>query len=182
MLTALQNRKLDKAFHHMDVNHNGDLELDDLIALGIRVLAAFGVNPESDQASRLFGAYTDFWEVLLAKIDLDGDRKISREEYRLGMKAAFIDDPAGYERALRPAIQATLDVTDVNGNHVLDLEEFQRFQSAFGTSPQDAELAFKKIDTDGSGALSIEELVEAGRQFYLSADPDLTGNWLFGPV
>ncbi|GAA3610198.1 hypothetical protein GCM10022419_114010 [Nonomuraea rosea] len=182
MLTALQERKLDKAFDHMDVNHNGDLELDDLIALGVRVLAAFGVSPDSDLGNRLFGTYTDFWEVLLTKIDLDGDRKISREEYQLGMNAAFIEDPDGYERALRPAIQATLDVTDVNGNRVLDLEEFQRFQSAFGTSPEDAELAFRKIDTDRSGALSIEELVEAGRQFYLGEDPDLTGNWLFGPV
>ncbi|SEH02034.1 Ca2+-binding protein, EF-hand superfamily [Nonomuraea solani] len=182
MLTALQERKLDRAFGHMDVDRSGDLELDDLIALGVRVLAAFGVSPDSDLGHRLFGTYTDFWEVLLAKIDLDGDRKISREEYRLGMNTAFIEDPDGYERALRPAIQATLDVTDVNGNRMLDLEEFQRFQSAFGTSPEDAELAFRKIDTDGSGALSIEELVEAGRQFYLSEDPDLTGNWLFGPV
>ncbi|UBU08491.1 EF-hand domain-containing protein [Nonomuraea gerenzanensis] len=182
MLTALQERKLDKAFDQMDVNHNTDLELDDLIALGVRVLAAFGVSPDSDPGRRLFGTYTDFWESLLAKIDLDGDRKISREEYRLGMHAAFIEDPDGYERALRPAIQATLDVTDVNGNGVLDLAEFQRFQSAFGTSPEDAELAFRKIDTDGSGALGIEELVEAGRQFYIGADPALTGNWLFGPV
>ncbi|MEV0621745.1 EF-hand domain-containing protein [Nonomuraea sp. NPDC050404] len=182
MLTDLQERKLDKAFGHMDVNRNGRLELDDLIALGTRVLAAFGVSPDSNLGNRLFSSYSDYWEVLLTKIDLDGDRKISPEEYRLGMNAAFVEDPDGYERALRPAIQATLDVTDVNGNRALDLEEFQRFQSAFGTSPEDAEFAFRKIDTDGSGALTIEELVEAGRQFYVGEDPVLTGNWLFGPV
>jgi hypothetical protein len=43
-------------------------------------------------------------------------------------------------------------------------------------------VALRKLDTSGDGTLTVDELVAAARDFYLSDEPDAVGNWLFGDV
>jgi hypothetical protein len=55
-------------------------------------------------------------------------------------------------------------------------------QLAFGTTAEDADAAFARLDLDGSQTLTVAELVEAAREFYIGDDSEATGNRLFGPL
>ncbi|MGI5488105.1 hypothetical protein [Microtetraspora malaysiensis] len=42
--------------------------------------------------------------------------------------------------------------------------------------------AFERLDLDGNGSPSRQELHRANEQFFRSPDAQALGNWLFGPL
>ncbi|MEO5875149.1 MAG: EF-hand domain-containing protein [Streptosporangiaceae bacterium] len=179
--TELQDRKLDRAFDHLDADRDDVIARDDLVGLGARVLLGFGEPPTSVRGRTLLDNFDQMWAALLARLDLDGDHRISREEFRRGMAAAFIDGP-DYEPAFRPAAQALARMCDIDGDGMVDPGEFRILQTAYGTAEGDIAMAFNALDTDRDGRVSVAELVAAAQDYYTGDDPEAGGNWLFGRI
>jgi Ca2+-binding EF-hand superfamily protein len=182
MITELHERKYDKLFRFLDVNLNGMLEFEDMLAYAARITSAFDVAPTAPKAQALVDALQLFWDTLLSSLDLDGDRRISPEEWRAGMTVAFLDDMDGFVRAIRPTVLAAAAMVDTDGDGVVSRTEFVRAGIALGVTQEDKEAAFDHLDIDGNGSLSIDEIVEAIRDFVMSEDPDVRGNWAYGPI
>lgn len=182
MLTSLQEVKLDRAFGHLDVDGDGAIDWEDWIELATRITGAFGRSPSSPQGAEVISAFEQLWQALLANLDLDGDRRVTPPEWRAGMAQAFIDDHTGYTANFRPAAQAVFQLADTDGDGELGPAEFRALQRAFGTAEPGIDAAFERLDTDGSGTVTVAELVAAAEQYYRGADPDATGNWLWGPI
>jgi Ca2+-binding EF-hand superfamily protein len=181
MTTDIQDRKLERAYGQLDIDGNGYVERDDIVGLGARLLVGFGESPTSTKGRSIIDRFDALWTTLAAQLDADHDGRILVDEYRQAMTAAFIEGTE-FDRVFRPAAMAISELCDVDGDGVVSAEEFGVAQNAFGTSADDAAAAFGKLDTNGSGTLTVDELVEAARDFYTSDDPDAAGNWLFGPL
>ncbi|MER6829347.1 EF-hand domain-containing protein [Streptosporangium sp. NPDC000563] len=181
MSTTLLNHKLDRAFGHMDVDGDGSIEREDLLGLGARILVGFGEAPTSHAGSRLAQGFEEIWRTLAAEIDTDGDGVISSEEFRAGMTSAFVEGDR-FDTVFAPAAEALAGLCDTDGDGAVGPDEFWIMMAAFGTPREDVRATFERLDGDGDGVVSVGELVEATRQFYTSADPDVVGNWLFGPL
>lgn len=179
---TLLDQKIDTCFGHIDADGNGTLDREDLFTLGARLLAAFGEGPTSPKGTRLMDGMVTFWDAILAASDADGDGRITPEEYRAGMKGAFITSPDGFSRAFRPMLEAVCGLLDKDGDGEVDEEEFQVWQEVFRTAPEDRAAAFRALDADGSGRLSVDELLDAMHQYYTSRDPQAPGNVLYGPL
>jgi Ca2+-binding EF-hand superfamily protein len=177
-----RDHRLMKSFGFFDVDGSGYLEYDDTVAMAARITSAFGVAPDSADGRALTNGFEVFWRTLLNELDLDGDRRISADEYRTGMVSAFAEADGGFERGLRPLVTAILAVSDTDHSGVLERGEFERLEQAIGNLEAHAAEAFTKLDRDGSGTLTVDELVEAAREFHTGTDPDAAGNWLFGPA
>ncbi|MGX7829715.1 EF-hand domain-containing protein [Actinokineospora sp. 24-640] len=174
--------RLHKSFGFFDADGSGYVDYDDTVAMAARVTSAFDVAPDSAKGRALASGFEVFWHSLLTGLDLDGDRRISPDEYRAGMMSAFGAAEGDFERGLRPVVVAIIDVADTDDSGVLERAEFQRLQQAIGNPQAHAAEAFTKLDRDGSGTLSRDELVQAARDFHTGTDPDAAGNWLFGPA
>ncbi|WP_329092664.1 MULTISPECIES: EF-hand domain-containing protein [unclassified Streptosporangium] len=181
MSTTLLNHKLDRAFGHMDVDGSGSIEREDLLGLGARILVGFGESPTSQAGNRLAQGFEGIWRTLAAEIDADGDGSISSEEFRAGMTSAFIEGDR-FDAVFAPAAEAVAGLCDTDGDGAVGPDEFWIMMAAFGTPREDVRATFERLDGDGDGVVSVGELVEATRQFYTSADPEVAGNWLFGPL
>lgn len=179
---AVLDRKIDVCFGHIDADGNGSLDREDLFTLGARLLAGFGEAPTSPKGTRLMNGMVTFWDAVVAASDADGDGRLTPEEYRTGMKGAFITSEEGFSRAFRPMLEAVCGLLDTDGDGEVDEEEFQVWQEVFRTAPQDRAAAFRTLDTDGSGKLSVDELLAAMHEFYTSPDPGAPGNVLYGPL
>ncbi|MFC0531988.1 EF-hand domain-containing protein [Phytohabitans kaempferiae] len=182
MATILQQRKLDKAFHHLDVNRNGYVEEQDLTALGVRLLANFGVGHDDPRARKIADGFGTFWTALATALDADGDRRLSPAEYRDGMLAGFGGPDGGFDQHFRPGAMAVLELADTDGDGYVSRDEFATMQRAFGTVPDESDYAFDQLDLDGDGRLSLDEMIEAVREFYVGADDNAVGTWFFGRV
>lgn len=181
MATELQIEKLDRAFDHIDADHTGQIERDDLIGLGSRVLLGFGQAPTSSRGRELLDRFDELWTEIAAHADIDGTGAISPAEFRTAMINAYIKQQK-FDQTFRPATAALAALADTNGDGVIGLDEFQVLQAAFGTPDDDATAAFYLLDRDRNGSLSVDELVIAAHEYYTSADPQAPGNALYGPL
>jgi Ca2+-binding EF-hand superfamily protein len=177
MKQVLQHR-IDSTFAHYDVNRNGVIELADIYALAKRLLQAFGEPASSERGRELVEAYDRFWEMLAEHCDTDRDGRIGPEEYRGAMIEAFVEGgPINMD--FLEVVQSLLDLMDTNGDGRVDAGEFQVLLKARGLSAQECVLAFTHLDTDGDGAISVEEYVTAVRDYYTNPAEDTPGSWLY---
>ncbi|MEV3980266.1 EF-hand domain-containing protein [Nonomuraea sp. NPDC050227] len=181
MAIDLLNHKLDRAFDHIDANGNGVVEREDLLGLGARLLVGFGESPTSVTGNRLVGSFDGIWSTLSRALDRDGDSGIARTDFRGGMTAAFVTGDR-YEPVFRPATVAVAQLCDGDGDGLIRPGEFRTMLSAFGTAYDDVDEAFDRLDREGRGALTVEELIRAAEDYYRSSDPNAAGNWLYGPL
>eukprot|EP00090_Calanus_glacialis_P037994 TRINITY_DN6610_c0_g1_i4.p1 TRINITY_DN6610_c0_g1~~TRINITY_DN6610_c0_g1_i4.p1 ORF type:complete len:995 (-),score=266.92 TRINITY_DN6610_c0_g1_i4:2318-5302(-) len=141
-----------------DINDDGALDLEEFI--GVMYPSAATV------AGRLRGQYTDINSVkkAFAKIDLDGDGKVTKEEV------------AKTDLFNNQEIDALFLLGDSNNDGEIDLEEFigvlyPVVAAALAKmtkdvqSVDDARYLFKQLDHDGDGLLSQEELRTSGCKF-----------------
>merc|ERR1719495_75474 len=139
---------------------NGDLVLDMGEFIGVMYPSAATV------AGRLRGQYTDINDVkkAFAKIDLNGDGKVSKEEV------------ASTDLFNSQEIDALFTLGDANNDGEIDLEEFVGvlYPVVAGAlakmtkdirNVDDARYLFKSLDFDGDGLLSQEELRKSGCKF-----------------
>lgn len=180
MTTPALDRKLDKAFQQLDIDRDGIVEFDDLIALASRLFDGFGVSPMTPRGQEMLDSFEQLWQCLLTALDAHTDRRITAEEWRTGMTGAFVHPADGFEAGLRPAVRAVMRLADTDDDGRLTLDDFRVLQRAYGTAEPDIELAFLALDTHCRGSLTVDQLVEAARQYYTGAFRPGVGDWLYG--
>ncbi|MGW7436665.1 EF-hand domain-containing protein [Streptomyces sp. NPDC054849] len=184
MTNDLLDRKLERAFTHLDADGSGVIDASDIIALGSRLLSALAEPATSPKADLVMSGLADFWQDLFTELDLDRDGKVTPEEYKVGMTRLYAQGGPAYDRSFRPMVKAILTVVDTDGDERISPEEFHRAQEAFNPElkPADAEALFARIDKDGDGTLTVDELLGAIREYYTGTDEDAPGNLLFGEL
>ncbi|MET9529276.1 MULTISPECIES: EF-hand domain-containing protein [unclassified Streptomyces] len=175
----LLDRKFDICFSHADQNRDGVVDASDILTFASRVISAVEEPFASPKSVAMLQVCDDWWRALVAGLDTNGDGRIDPEEYRVGMRR-IVGSPEAFDAASRPVATAIWQLCDRDGDGDVTAEEFGKVQAAFGTTPENARLAFQRLDLDGDGSLSVNELMIAFRDFYTSTDPETAGNWLFG--
>ena len=66
-----------------------------------------------------------------------------------------------------PTIQAIVDVLDGDGDGEISPVEMAKWFEAIGLEREAADAAFQELDTDGTGRLSVTELIDAVRDYHL---------------
>ncbi|MFD3543760.1 EF-hand domain-containing protein [Streptomyces sp. NPDC058662] len=184
MTNDLLDRKLERAFAHLDADRTGVIDEHDIIALGSRLLTALGEPDGSPRADEVMRGLVDFWQALFTELDLDRDGKVTPEEYSLGMTRLYAQGGPAYDASFRPLMKAILTVADTDGDGRISPTEFHRAQTAFDTDlePAAAERLFARIDRNHDGYLTVDELLDAVREYYTGTDEDAPGNLLFGEL
>ncbi|MEU9231473.1 EF-hand domain-containing protein [Streptomyces subrutilus] len=184
MTNDLLDRKLERSFNRLDADGNGVIDATDIIALGSRLLTALSEPDDSPKAEAVMQGIANFWQDLFTELDVDRDNKVTPEEYKVGMTRLYEKGGPAYDRSLRPMMQAILTVVDTDNDGRISPEEFHRAQEAFDTelSPEDAEALFRRIDANGDGTLTVDELLDAVRDYYTGTEEDAPRNLFFGEL
>ncbi|WP_168200813.1 EF-hand domain-containing protein [Allokutzneria sp. NRRL B-24872] len=181
MVADILARKYKKIFGLYDNNRNGFVEKADVQRMKRQYLSAFEVDPASAKGVAVSECWDSFWRALTSSLDHDEDGQVSREEFLSGFEALALGDPATFDKVLRPLVQTAFTLMDTDGSDAVSAKEFRRFQASVGNGDQ-ADAVLAKIDQDGDGLISMDELVADAREFLTSSDPTNSTNWLLGPI
>lgn len=180
MLGTVQQTNLNRVFDALDITGDGDISADDFQALA-RNVRAVRDDVDTELAAEIDQAFSDWWEIFRAAADSDGDGRVSREEFILAVDNGLQNDPKYIDRMMHVS-EVAFHAADTDGTGRLTPTQVERIYEAFGVDSRFSAETFSRIDRDGDGFITIDELLQASRDVYRSNDPEAAGVVLFGPV
>lgn len=180
MLTDFQKRKLTVLFHHHDMDDDGFLGKADYERFAKRFCEIQGYVPGSAEHEAAYAHNMAAWEQVQQVADKDRDGRVSLEEYLESWDITLGDEKL-YDQLVTGYAQSLLALWDRDGDGRLSGVEYAAFLDCYGVGEKSAREAFRHLDPDGRGYLTLETLTGRYDEFLLSDDPDAPGSWVFGP-
>jgi Ca2+-binding EF-hand superfamily protein len=166
-MATVQEERLEQRFRLWDNDGDGDVDKADWESEANEILSNLDVDPASPKGSAVKDSYSQMWEYLAGAAGVGTDGALDLDAFKAVVEAEMLKDGnAGFANVLRPTITAIVQVLDVNGDNQISPNEFTGWLKAVGVPDTDADSAFAAIDTNGNGYLSIDELVNAVRDFH----------------
>lgn len=167
MTTAIANDRLRQRFAKWDVDGSGTLERADFEREADRVAGAFGAKPQSREAKALKDSFRNLFEYHAREAGVSANGSVSEDQFlRINEKLMFSEGEASFNRVLRPVMEAIVGLCDRNNDGMINGEEFTQWLKGVGVNESTARDAFRQIDSDNSGELTVDELLAAVRNFH----------------
>jgi Ca2+-binding EF-hand superfamily protein len=166
MSTNVRTR-LARRFELWDTDGDGIIDRADFELEAHRIVEAFGEDDKSPRGRAVIDAYLAMWNYLSTKANVGPQGSLSAKQFEQVAQLEIIEPGnLGFSRVLRPTVSATIDLCDTDGDGQINPKEFKRWIDAIGVDQSQADAAFRQIDVNGNGQLSIEELMQAVREYY----------------
>ncbi|WP_149183475.1 EF-hand domain-containing protein [Streptomyces sp. TRM49041] len=163
----LYQRRIAARFTALDQEGSGYISREDFSTAARRLLAEFGLPYRSDQGQALSLGAEAFWQGLAGIADVDGDQRVSHEEFAHGAVKRLRDNPERFAEIARPFVRAVLAVADVDRDGRAETAGLERALRVLGVEPHTAALAAESLDTDRSGRVDEEEAVAAFARYFM---------------
>ncbi|MCB5178314.1 EF-hand domain-containing protein [Streptomyces antimicrobicus] len=172
MDSAEYERKIAARFATFDQDGNGYIDREDFSVAAQAVLAEFGTTARSDHGQAVLGGAEFFWQGLAGIADVDGDQRVTREEFVTGAVKRLRDNPQGFAEIARPFLHAVIAVAWDGVGAGPTREATARVLRVLGSTPELAETVARHLDADGDGRISEEEILTAFAAYCGVALPD----------
>jgi Ca2+-binding EF-hand superfamily protein len=180
MLTELQTKKLTRYFRVYDVDDDGRIGAGDFERVLENVRMLHGLDERSPDQDALRRSFTRRWESLRASADTDDDGGVDISEW-LRYWGAVISQDEEYEEVVTALVARLFEAFDTDEDGRLGPDEYCNFFAVYGLSADLARSMFARLDLNGDGTISHDELMGHVHAFYRGDDPGAAGNLLFGP-
>ncbi|POX49320.1 signal transduction protein [Streptomyces sp. Ru71] len=167
MSTAVANDRLVKRFEKWDIDGNGVLEPSDFRGEAARIVQNLGKDAGSPEAHSLAAAFQGLYEHLAHRAGVPAGSSITQEQFLAATGTLlFQEGEASFQRALAPVVDALIELCDDNHDGQIDEREFKAWLTAVGAPTSQVGEAFRKVDANGDGVLSRDELLNVVRDFH----------------
>ncbi|MFG2293969.1 EF-hand domain-containing protein [Streptomyces sp. NPDC048603] len=170
MDSAEYERKIAARFALFDQDGNGYIDREDFSKAARAVMAEFGITARSDKGQAVFGGAEAFWQGMAGIADVDGDQRVTREEFVTGAAKRLQDSPERFARIAEDFLHAVIAVADEDGGGVTPAAA-ARVLRVLGIAPDLATTVAAALDGDGDGRISEAGILTAFAA-YCGVDPD----------
>ncbi|MDI3386472.1 EF-hand domain-containing protein [Streptomyces sp. B-S-A8] len=171
MDSAEYERRIAARFASFDQDGNGYIDREDFSGAAKAVLAEFGTTARCDKGQALYIGAEAFWQGMAGIADVDGDQRVTREEFVTGAVKRLRDSPQRFAEIARPFLKAAIAVADEDGRGATP-KGAERVLKVLGAAPQTAAAAAAALDTDGDGRISEDEILTAFAAYFTTPAPD----------
>ncbi|WP_433709273.1 EF-hand domain-containing protein [Nocardia sp. CA-084685] len=175
--------KLERRFETFDFDGDGRIERSDFDSSARAVAAEFGHEPDSPAAQQLLQLSLQLWGRLASAGDVDIDGSVDLSEYKQAFAEGLLVTEESFEQGYRPFLAAIMAIADFDGDGKLSAEEHARWTGALMRLPaDDAREIHRRLDTDGDGLVTTDDLLQAIHDYYFDENPESVGSWLLGEL
>ncbi|UQX02348.1 EF-hand domain-containing protein [Streptomyces sp. RerS4] len=160
MDSAEYERKIAARFATFDQDGSGYIDREDFSTAARAVLTEFATAARSDKGQAVFNGAEAFWQGMAGIADVDGDQRVSREEFVTGAAKRLRDNPQRFAEIARPFLAAVIAVADEDGRGTTP-EGAARVLRVLGTRPELARQVAEALDADGDGRITEDEILAA---------------------
>nr|WP_042188593.1 EF-hand domain-containing protein [Kibdelosporangium sp. MJ126-NF4] len=177
------DRKLARRFETFDYDGDGGIDRSDFVRSATAVADEFRHPAGSPARARLVECSLGLWEHLAVAADVRHCGSITVDEYKHAFAEGLLVTEESFEKGYRPFLEALMSVCDTDNDGQLSADEHVRWTAALMGLPEaDARDAHRRLDADGDGYITTDDLLAAIHDFYFDEDPDGMGSWLLGPL
>ncbi|MFF7360577.1 EF-hand domain-containing protein [Streptomyces sp. NPDC008125] len=184
MDSAEYERKIAHRFAAFDQDGSGYIDRTDFNAAAARLLAEFGTTARCDRGQALYSGAEAFWQGMAGIADVDGDQRVSREEFVGGAVKRLRDSPERFAEIARPFLRAAIDVAAAGAEGPADssasrtssgtapVDAVERALRVLGADVDIARVAARSLDTDQDGRIAEDDAVAALAAYVTVVEPD----------
>jgi Ca2+-binding EF-hand superfamily protein len=174
-------RKLTRRFQTFDFDADGRIERSDFEISATRLADEFGHSADSPARQRLMELSLGLWEHLVSATDADRDGTIGLDEYKTAFANGLLETEESFEQGYRPFLDAIMAVADTDSGGMLNVDEYVGWTGALMRLPEaDARECHRRLDNDGDGLVTAQDILQAIHDYYFDEDPNGVGSWLLG--
>jgi Ca2+-binding EF-hand superfamily protein len=182
-ISEFLDRKLTRRFETFDYDGDGRIERSDFERSAGSCADEFGHGPDSPARQRLLELSLALWDHLASVADTHVDGAITLDEYKQAFANGLLETEASFEQGYRPFLEAIMAVADTDADGRLDAGEHVRWTGALMHLPEaDAREVVRRLDTDGDGFITTDDLLRAIHDYYFDEDPEGAGSFLLGQL
>jgi Ca2+-binding EF-hand superfamily protein len=180
MLTDFQKRKLTALFNLYDVNKDGFVEQADFEHIVRNLATTQGFQAGSEEYTRLSANHMAVWHNIQRLSGASDSQRVTPQEFIAGHDQ-LLEVKDNFLATVGSFADSIIELSDRDGDRRLSQQEYVADLRGFNAAEADANEAFRRLDRNGDGYLTHEEISLAVEEFYYSEDPEAPGNWLIGP-
>ncbi|MGW8954174.1 EF-hand domain-containing protein [Streptomyces sp. NPDC055709] len=171
MDSAEYERKIAHRFAEFDQDGNGYIDRADFSTAAATLLAEFGTTARSDKGQALYSGAEAFWQGMAGIADVDGDQRVTRQEFITGAVKRLRDNPQRFAEIARPFLHAVVAIADEDGAGVTQAGA-ARVLRVLGVEPERCAMVAAALDADGDDKISEDEILAAFAAYYVTGEPD----------
>lgn len=181
MLTDLQKRKLTRFFNVWDANGDGVITMEDPAEVAQNLARLRGLDPDSAAYEAFYTGFMLYQDDFLGTVDVDASGQVTLDEW-LAYHEEMLLDADRFERTVLMVVEVMFGLMDRDGDGRITLEEYGDWMRGMRIREEEITAdVFQKLDLNGNGIVSKEEMMQLTSEFFLSHDPEARGNWALGP-
>lgn len=161
---SMDERRIATRFAGFDQDGNGYIDREDFYTAAKGLLAEFGVPARSERGQALFAGAEAFWQGMAGIADVDGDQRVTREEFVTGAVKRLSDNPSRFAEIARPFLRGAIAVAGGPGD--IASGDAERVLKVLGVEAQVASAAVATLDADGDGRISEDEVVGGFARYF----------------
>jgi Ca2+-binding EF-hand superfamily protein len=166
------DRKLARRFQTFDYDGDGRIERSDFQTSATRLADEFDHSADSPARQRLMELSLGLWDHLVSVADADQDGTIDLDEYKNAFANGLLETEASFEQGYRPFLEVIMAVADTDGDGMLNAQEYVGWTGALMHLPEaDARECHRRLDANGDGLVTTEDLLHAIHDYYFDEDP-----------
>ncbi|MCB0183242.1 MAG: EF-hand domain-containing protein [Caldilineaceae bacterium] len=163
-----------------DVDRNGFIEQADFELIAHKTALAMEHQPDSLEYTTVHNGYMTGWARLVQLGDSDGDQRLTLDEYCAAYDK-MLAQPAQFTPMMISIVRTIITLLDTDKDGKVSVPEYAAYLTAWGTTEAEIAETFRRLDHNGDGYLTADELRQNAEEFFFSDDPAAPGNWLVGP-
>ncbi len=164
--SAAYERRVAARFASFDQDGNGWIDREDFSTAAAALLAEFSTTARCDKGQALYGGAEALWQGLAGIADVDGDQRVTRQEFVGGALKRLRDRTTGFTEIARPFLHAAFAVADTSGAGTVSVFDAERALRALGVSPAVAGDVAARLDRDADGRITEAEAVDAFAAYF----------------